>query len=187
MNSVIKAMFARKLVKSIYYFIMGDIYLFVEKYIEIATKWYNYMKEYRQPIAIINVNVNKSKNITKQYINNENWSEFLNENDIVHITWRYYDDVYKMCFSVSNPIPFPPYNLNVLNMSVTKKIMVMTIGDTTDEEIELLKQYAGPKHNFYCDVGGKMNIKWILDKDGYLDIIDTTGKFSKVDGKMLAT
>ena len=187
MNRVVKAIFACTMFKTFYFFLMGDVYPFVEKYVNMTSKWYNYMREYRQPIAILKVNVNKTTDITKQYINNENWSEFLNEDDVIHVTWRHYDEIYKMCFAVSDPISFPPYSLNELNAPVTKKIMAMTIGDNTDDEFELLKKYAGPKHNFYCDVGGKMNVKWILEKEGYLDIIDTSGKFSKIDGKLLAT
>lgn len=183
MGYIVKMISENSMFRSIYFFLMGDVYPLMEYYIIAFFKYYNYLKEYRQPLAILDVNVNKNTDITQKYINNENWEESFQKDDIVHVTWRHYDEIYKMCFTVQEQIPFPPYSLQSLNTPITKKIIAMTVTDSSDDDYDTLKQYAGPKHNFYCDVGGKMNVKWIINKDGDLDVIDSCGGFKKIDGK----
>ena len=172
---------------NVYYFIMGDVYNFIEKYINLFVYYLSYYRYYRQPILLKYVHVKYNENmtdVTKHYIYDSKWTEGLDDDTLIYVTWTYLDNEYKYVYKLSQPIEFPPYSLEQLRKKNNTKIIAINVDPhETDENIIEIKKYAGPFHNFYSDISNnQMKLKWILHKDvNTINVINNKGKIQTLD------
>jgi hypothetical protein len=180
-----------KIYEHIFCFVMGDLYLFFEKYF---MYFYNYyillFKQYQLPFSLTKVEVktkDKLTDITNDYINNPKWSRSFHEDSLVYITWSYLHKTYKYVYPINNPIEFPPYTIEQLRVKPNKKIISVSYINEDEKVIKLIKQYMGPMHNFYSDkYTENMKLSWITDKQiDQLTIIDNFGNFSQIESNNL--
>jgi hypothetical protein len=126
--------------------------------------------------------------ITDEYIKGTHTLKGFSDNYEVHVTWRYNSEIYKYYFTHESNIEFPPYTLETLRRPVTKIVAASVDSESSEYEYECIKQYAGPRHNFYGDCGGRMDISRILGKSAStIDIINSKGEFKTISGKVLST
>jgi len=98
--------------------------------------------------------------------------EILEEdrNERLLIEYKYKNRLYKFIFTKDCTVnTFPIYTDDVLeNLKVKNSILSAEITHNlgTKDYTDILNEYAGPKGNFYEDIGYMMKIKNILDQSG---------------------
>ena len=144
-------------------FIMSDVYNFISRF---HMRWKNLVDRltcHMPPISLDCVHI-LNNDVTLDYLDDKKWKSIKHShhNELVHVTWSYGTQQYKYAYTMDNPIEFPPYTVEELR---TKKPTQKIIASNSNNDVvkhDIIMQYAGPLHNFYCDKISKyMRCRWI--------------------------
>ena len=165
---------------SIFMFIMSDVYNFMKS----IYQWMKVAKdtlfnEYAVPYKLVSVKVHQGDSvhdITKEYASGikclDKFSDY-----VAHVTWKYKNNEYRYAFQDGDVIEFPPYTFEEMNQKPLTRVMSISVNDDPNH-YDILRSYAGPKHNFYSDkTKHGMDVRWIIPQASDVEIIDSIGKF----------
>lgn len=145
--------------------------------------WY-----YNVPLSVISAETVSSK--TNERLDNSlSFSrgcdlKYPDDDSFCRIVYTFQNKTYGMLFHKSNPVQFPPYGLNTFAKTVRPGIAsIALVSDGVETDVtEELRQYAGPKLNFYNDLN-RMNWEWTelhkkmhVSEDAQIRIMSTRGE-----------
>ena len=147
--------------------------------------WY-----YNVPLSVINAETVSSK--TNERLDNSlAFSrgcalKYPDDDSFCKIVYTFQNKTYAMAFHKSNPLQFPPYGLTTFAKTARPGIAsIVLLSDGVETDVtEELRQYAGPKMNFYNDLDYKgLNWEWIelhkkmqVSEDAQIRIMNTRGE-----------
>ena len=119
--------------------------------------------------------------LTNTYNNCIPWHK--SDFDLMKIYYMYKNTIYIVCYTDPSNIKFPPYSVHELEnqkLGEERKFMLaMTDGKPLMDEIT---PYAGPKKNFYNDIGKTVKVSWIFEPEKLqkpLVILDSRSKMQE--------
>lgn len=128
-----------------------SLYFYIVKYFKPKEPFFNVQK-------VITFNNDGSKNNTDIYLTKKNWKDLIVFNKCC-ITWALNSIQYINYYKNTELNMFPPYSFeDIRSPNKNEKIMVALLIDNIDKNkpmmniTNIIKQYAGPKENFYNDI-----------------------------------
>jgi hypothetical protein len=133
-------------------------------YMRILEVYYT-LKYYKSPIVVKHAyaqcldDLTHKKTITKEISCGKPWS-FKSKDYNVYIYYKHLPTMkdYAIVYNNSAQIKFPPYDYSIFNKKVKPGIIDYYVDN--DDYTSLLKEFAGPKQNFYYDLHDT-KISWI--------------------------